>query len=118
MTIRERPLADAREVIVVQLRLLDLMVRRERDPVSMDVATRAALIDLMARVVVAVFHGEVGANDRHNMQSQDQAGAPGSQSDIFGSPAKDKSHIIRRVKYSSMRWPNGCALWAGNRLRS
>ena len=49
MTIRERPLADAREVIVVQLRLLDLVVRRERDPVSMDVATRAALIDLMAR---------------------------------------------------------------------
>ena len=43
MTIRERPLADAREVIVVQLRLLDLMVRRERDPVSMDVATRAAI---------------------------------------------------------------------------
>ena len=21
-------------------------------------------------------------------------------------------------KYSSMRWPNGCALWAGNRSRS
>src|SRR4029077_14183518 len=77
MTIRERPLADAREVIVVQLRLLDLMVRRERGPVSMDVATRAALIDLMARVVVAVLHGEVGAHDRHNMQSQDQTGAPG-----------------------------------------
>ena len=74
MTFCERPLADAREVIVVQLRLLDMMVRRERDPVSMDVATRAALIDLMARVVVAVFHGEVGANDRHTMQSQDQTG--------------------------------------------
>ena len=94
MTIRERPLADAREVIVVQLRLLDLMVRRERDPVSMDVATRAALIDLMARVVVAVFHGEVGANDRHNMQSQDQTGAPGSQSDCLSSAVQRKtSHI-------------------------
>ena len=45
---------------MVQLRLLDLMVRKERDPVSMDVATRADLIDLMARVVVAVFHGEEG----------------------------------------------------------
>ena len=50
MTIRERPLADPREVIVVQPQLLDLMVRRERDPVSMDAVTRAALIDLMARV--------------------------------------------------------------------
>jgi hypothetical protein len=94
MTIRERPLADAREVIVVQLRLLDLMVRRERDPVSMDVATRAALIDLMARVVVAVFHEEVGANDRHNMQSQDQTGAPGSQSDCVSPTVQRKtSHI-------------------------
>ena len=58
MTIRERPLADAREVIVVQLRLLDLMVRRERDAVSMDVAARAALIDLMARVVCGGFSRE------------------------------------------------------------
>jgi hypothetical protein len=81
MTIRERPLADPREVIVVQLQLLDLMVRRERDPVSMDAVTRAVLIDLMARVVMAVFHGELGTNDRHNLQSQDQTGAPGSQSD-------------------------------------
>ena len=81
MTIRERPLADPREVIVVQLQLLDLMVRRERDPVSMDAVTRATLIDLMARVVMAVFHGELGTNDRRNLQSQDQTGAPGSQSD-------------------------------------
>src|ERR1700704_5348947 len=95
MTIRERPLADAREVIVVQLRLLDLMVRRERDPVSMDVATRAALIDLMARVVVAVFHGEVRANDRHNMQSQDQTGAPGSQSDcVYPDSAKIRKNLL------------------------
>jgi len=65
IAIREHPLADAKEVIVVQLRLLDLMVRRERDPVSMDAVTRDALIDLMARVVVADFHGEVGTNDRH-----------------------------------------------------
>jgi hypothetical protein len=65
MTIREHPLADAREVIVVQLQLLDLIVRREHDPVSMNAVTRAALIDLMARVIVAVFHGEARANDRH-----------------------------------------------------
>ena len=61
MTFCKRPLADAREVIVVQLRLLDLMVRRGSDPVSMDAATRADLINLMARVVVAVFHGEGGS---------------------------------------------------------
>ena len=59
MPIRERLLADVREVIVVQLRLLDLMVRRRaaktRGNGRSD--TRAALIDLMARVVVAVFQG-------------------------------------------------------------
>ena len=51
----QRPLADAREVIVVQLQLLGLMSRRECDAVSLDPATRVELIGLMARVVVAVF---------------------------------------------------------------
>jgi hypothetical protein len=88
MTSRKRLFAGAKEVIVVQLQLLDLMVRRERDPVSMDAVTRAALIDLMARVVVAVFHGEAGTNDRHNIQPQDQTGAPGSQSDCVSSPVQ------------------------------
>jgi hypothetical protein len=58
MTFCKRPLADAREVIVVQLQLLDLMIRRECDAVSLDAATRVELIGLMARVVVAVFHAE------------------------------------------------------------
>ena len=89
----------------MQLQLLDLMVRRERDPVSMDTVTRAALVDLMARVVMAVFHGELGTNDRHNLRSQDQTGAPVSQSDRvhFGNPVTGRSHIIRRVRYSSTR---------------
>jgi hypothetical protein len=78
MTIRERPLADAREVIVVQLQLLDLTIRRERAPVSTDAVTRAALIELMARVVVAVIHGKEEVNDRRNIQPQGQTGAPGS----------------------------------------
>ena len=57
---------------MVQLQLMDLMIRKECDAVSMDAATRAALIDLMARVVVAVFREEGGSNDRSRIQSQDQ----------------------------------------------
>ena len=63
MTIRERPLADAREVIVVQLRLLDLMIRQKSEAVPMDAKERAHLIDLMARVHVAVFQAEGGKID-------------------------------------------------------
>ena len=60
MTFCKRPLAEAREVIVVQLQLLGLMIRRECDAVSLDPVTRVELIGLMARVVVAVFHAEGG----------------------------------------------------------
>ena len=82
ITFCKRPLTDAREVIVVQLQLLDLMIRKECDAVPMDAAARADLIDLMARILVAVFHEEGGrVNDRDPVQSQDQTGAPGSQSD-------------------------------------
>src|SRR5271163_2152303 len=85
MTFSKRLSADAREVIVVQLQLLDLMVRKESDAVSMDAATRADLTNLMARVVVAVFHEEGGSNDRRRIQSQDQTGALGSQGDCVSS---------------------------------
>ena len=44
----------------MQLQLLDLMIPKECGAVSMDAATRADLIDLMARVLVAVFHEEGG----------------------------------------------------------
>jgi hypothetical protein len=84
MTLCKRPLADAREVIVVQLQLLDLMIRKGSGAVSMDAATRADLINLMARVLVAVFHEERGRNDR-SIQSQDQTGALGSQGDCVPS---------------------------------
>jgi hypothetical protein len=85
MTFCKRPKADAREVIVVQLELLDLMIRTGSGAVSMDAATRADLINLMARVVVAVFHEEGGSNDRSRIQSQDQTGALGSQGDCVPS---------------------------------
>jgi len=84
MTSCKRPLANAREVIVVQLQLLDLMIRKGSGAVSMDAATRADLINLMARVLVAVFHEEWGSNDR-SIQSQDQTGALGSQGDCVPS---------------------------------
>jgi hypothetical protein len=82
ITFCKRLLADTREVVVVQLQLLDLMIREESRTVPMDAAARGALIDLMARVLVVVFHEEGGrVDDRGFVQSQDQAGAPSSQSD-------------------------------------
>ncbi|HXI60443.1 MAG TPA: hypothetical protein VNO55_30490, partial [Polyangia bacterium] len=69
MTSCKRPQANAREVIVVQFQLLALMIRKGSSAVSMDAATRADLINLMARVLVAVFHEEGGSNDRSRIQS-------------------------------------------------
>jgi len=87
VTFCKRLLMDAREVVVVQLKLLDLMIREEDEAVLMDATTRADLIDLMARVLVVVFHEEGGrVDDRDLVQSQNQAGAPGSQSDRLPTP--------------------------------
>ena len=54
----------------MQLQLPDMTIRKECDAVSMDAVTRAQLIDLMARVVVAVFREEGGSNDRSRIQSK------------------------------------------------
>jgi hypothetical protein len=63
-------LTDGREVVVVQLKLLDLMIRKESGAVPLDAVVRADLIDLMARVLVVVFHEERGrVNDRGPVQS-------------------------------------------------
>src|SRR5215831_11292644 len=121
ITFCKRLLTNKREVVVVQLELLDLMIRKECRVVSTDEATRADLIDLMARVLVAVFHKEGGRiDDGGVVQSQDQAGAPGSQSDRLPTAVQAISRYarIRKVNICSMRWPNGCVLWAGSRLRS
>ena len=40
---------------MVQLQLLDLMIRKESEVVPMDATARAELIDLMARILVTVF---------------------------------------------------------------
>jgi len=81
ITFCKRLLTDAREGIVMQLQLLDLMIRKENETVPMDATAGAELIDLMARILVAMFRVEGGrVDDRDPVQSQDQAGAPGSQS--------------------------------------
>jgi hypothetical protein len=73
-------LTDAREVTVVQLKLLGLTIPEESGIVQMDAMVRADLVDLMARILVAVFQAEGGGiNDGADIQSEDQAGALGSQ---------------------------------------
>ena len=63
-------LLDAKEVIVLQLQFLDLMIRKENEAVPMDAKARADLIDLMARILVAVFQVEGGkVEDRDSVQS-------------------------------------------------
>jgi hypothetical protein len=82
ITFCKRLLADAREVVVMQLEFLDLLIRKENEVVPMEAAVRADLIDLMARVLVVVFHEEgERVDDRGPVLFEDQAGAPGSQSD-------------------------------------
>ena len=50
---------------MVQLQLLDLMIPKDCGAVPIDAATRADLIDLMARVLVAVFHEELPGSRSH-----------------------------------------------------
>ena len=79
MTFSKRLLTDAREVSVLQLQFPDLMIRKEDVALPLDPTARTELIDLMARILVAVFQAEgEEINDRAFVQSQDQAGAPGS----------------------------------------
>jgi hypothetical protein len=64
----------------VQLQLLDLTMSKEC--VSVPVEARTEVIPLMARILVAVFQTEGGRiNDGVFVQSEDHAGAPGSQGD-------------------------------------
>ena len=57
---------------MVQLQLLDLRMRNENGAVPLAAATRADLIDLMARILVVVFHKEGGKDDdRRLVPSQD-----------------------------------------------
>jgi hypothetical protein len=63
---------DAREVSVLQLQLLVLKIPTESVAVPMDAKAQTELIDLMARVLVAVFQAEGGiVDERDTVQSQD-----------------------------------------------
>ena len=70
VTFCKRLLTDAKEGAVVQLKFLDLMIRNQSEAVPMDAKARADLIDLMARILVVVFHEEGGrVDDRGLVQS-------------------------------------------------
>ncbi|HEY1581082.1 MAG TPA: hypothetical protein VGF82_28775 [Terracidiphilus sp.] len=63
---------------MLQLQLLSL-ARREEELVTVDETVSAELVDLMARILVTVFQTEARrTNERASIQSQDQAGTPGS----------------------------------------
>jgi hypothetical protein len=84
-----RLLPDAREVVEMQLQFLDLLIAKENGAVPLDAAVRADLIDLMARVLVVIFQEEGRrVDDRRCLQFQDQAGAPGAQSDCLLAPVQ------------------------------
>jgi hypothetical protein len=75
-------LMNAREVIVKQLELSGLVIREESGIVPVDMTVRADLVDLMARILVAVFEAKgERVDDRASLQSQDQVGASGAQGD-------------------------------------
>src|SRR5580692_8936786 len=75
------------------------MIPKECGAVPMDAATRADLIDLMARVLVAVFHEEGRRdNDRGLVQSQNQTGASGSQGDRLEEPQRAHDLVQRRPR--------------------
>jgi hypothetical protein len=78
ITFRKRLWTGTREVIVLQLLLLSL-TRTEEELVPVEVTVRAELVGLMARILVTVFQTEGrGIDERASLQSQDQAGTPGS----------------------------------------
>jgi len=75
-------LRNAREVIVEQLELSGLKIRDESGIAPVDATVRADVVDLMARILMAVFQAEGGrVDDRASLQSQDQTGALSAQGD-------------------------------------
>ena len=72
ITFCKRLLTDAKEGAVVQLKLLDLMIRNQSEAVPMDAKAQTEIIDLMARILMVVFQAEGGTVDaRDTVQSQD-----------------------------------------------
>jgi hypothetical protein len=78
ITFCNRPLTEVREVIMLQLQLLEVS-RTEEELVLVEATTRAEVIQQMARILVTVFQTKPrSANESTSMQSQDQAGTLGT----------------------------------------
>src|ERR1700739_3150351 len=74
-------LRNAREVIVEQLELSGLKIRGS-GIAPVDATVRADVVDLMARILMAVFQAEGGRiDDRASLQFQDQTGEFSAQGD-------------------------------------
>jgi hypothetical protein len=59
---------------------MGMVTREESGILPVDATVRADVVDLMARILMAVFQAEGGkVDDRASLQSQDQAGAFGAQ---------------------------------------
>jgi len=54
---------------VARRQLLDLMIQTEKVVVPPDGTARGHLIDLMARILMAVYDAEGGVDDRGSVQS-------------------------------------------------
>ena len=75
-------LRNAREVIVEQLELSGLKIREGSGMAPVDATVRADVVDLMARILMAVFQAEGGrSDDSASLQSQDPTGASRAQGD-------------------------------------
>jgi hypothetical protein len=86
----------------VQLQLLDLLIRTENGVAPMDERVRTELIDLMARILVTVFEAQGGKVDESGLvQSQDQAGAPGAQSDRLLAPIQREASAAEQGEPAS-----------------
>jgi len=86
---------------VLQLQLPDMGIRKEDVAVPIDITIRSELIDLMARILMAVFQAEEGrVHDGASIQSQDQAGALGSQSHLYLRQSSEKQ--VRQNKESQL----------------
>jgi hypothetical protein len=89
-------LLNAREVIVKQLELSGLVIREESGIVPVDATVRADLVDMMARILVALFEAKgERVDDRASLQSQDQAGASGAQGDRLLAPIKRETGALQ-----------------------
>ncbi len=86
------------------------MILEESGIVPVDATVRAELVDLMARILVAVFQAKgERVDDRTSLQSQDQAGASGAQGDHLLAPIKRETGALQPGESAppSMRWPIG-----------